>query len=56
MSITHDKSQVAGSGPAAAVLQNNAAIITVAEYFIPAFSYHFIVAMLRARRATFAQL
>src|SRR5260370_25441409 len=39
------ESQVTGSGAATAVLQNNAAIMSVVGYFIPVCSYHFVVAV-----------
>jgi hypothetical protein len=38
------------SGAATAVLQNNAAIMSVVGYFIPVCLYHFGIAVWRAKR------
>jgi hypothetical protein len=37
-------------GAAAAVLQNNAAMMSVVGYFIPVCSYHFVVAVWSAKQ------
>jgi len=49
MMLTPRASQVTASSAAAAVLQNNAATMSVVRYFIPARSYHFVIAMWRAK-------
>jgi hypothetical protein len=42
---------VVGSAADAAVLENNAAIMSVVGYFIPAHSYHFVIAAWSTKRA-----
>jgi hypothetical protein len=46
-----DSKVTGGCGAAAAVLQTNAVIMSVVGYFIPVCSYHFVVAVWRAKAA-----
>ena len=48
---SHGESQVTWSGPAAAALQNNPAITSVAGYFISICSYHLVIALWRTKEA-----